>query len=66
MENPNNPFDFNSSIENKDERYLLSCLKMSSKERFLKGIELSEWSIKLCRNIDEELAKRSTNSYPLK
>jgi len=59
-------FDFTSGIENKDEQYLLHCLKMTPKERFIKGIELSEWAMNLCKNIDQELAKRSINSYILK
>ena len=58
-------FDFTSGVENKDEQYLLDCLKMTPKERFVKGIELSEWSMKLCKNIDEALAKRHVNAYTL-
>ncbi len=66
MKKQSHSFDFNYNFENKDEQYLSDCLSMSPEERFLRGIELSEWSIKLCKNIKEKLDKRSIKIYTLK
>ena len=45
--------------------YLIYCDSMSPEERFLKGIELSQWSSMINKYFEEEFKKRLENVYVL-
>ena len=49
-----------------DLEYLIECHSMTPKERFLKGIELSEWSMLINKNHKAELKNRLKNTFVLK
>lgn len=45
--------------------YLIFCNSLSPEERFLLGIQLSEWAILLNKHIDKEIKERLSKCYCL-